>query len=136
MSSAVSEKLSRVKIEPAGVEMRKSDESEVKSIRAHAVRSAESIRKVKGATDNGAAAIKATPTAKVEKMRKPCKADLHIGQVVFYKHHHHGWIFAKVTSIDYQGASDGGVTYVIEAPQISGVLETVRKKLFTQMPDG
>ena len=69
-----------------------------------------------------------------EKKRKPRKDDLAIGQVVFYKHHHHGWIFAKVTSIDYAGGADGGATYVIEAPQISGVLETERKKLFTSMP--
>ena len=68
------------------------------------------------------------------KAKKAPKNDLTVGQVVFYKHHNAGWIFVKIASVDYEGAHDGGLTYVIEASQINGVVETTRDKLFVDMP--
>ena len=87
------------------------------------------------AASASAAAAAARPKPKPKPMKlKEERGALSVGQVVYYNHHHSGWILAKVTSVDTEGARDGGVTYVIEAPQITGVLETTRKKLFTQMP--
>ena len=77
------------------------------------------------------AAAAAKPNRKTRK-KSIDKSPVHVGQVLFYKHHHHGWLFVKVASIDHSGAVP---TYLIEAPQIDGVLETERGKLFTKMPD-
>ena len=87
-----------------------------------------------------AAAAARRPAPRAETKRRSMKTKkedvLKVGQVIFYDHQHSGWILAKVTSVDLKGANDGGITYVIEAPQIDGVLETTREKLFTRMPDG
>ena len=77
--------------------------------------------------------MKSAPPPKPKKQGKK-KDALHVGQVVYYKHNYHGWIFCKVAAIDHEGSLDGGVTYLMEGPQIDGVLETVRDKLFTQLP--
>ena len=83
-----------------------------------------------------AAEAKKAQQAKPKKSpRKPRWGDLAIGQVVFYKHRQHGWIFVTITSIDYEGAHDGGATFMIEAPQIEGVLETGRAQLFVKLPE-
>lgn len=51
------------------------------------------------------------------------------------QHAHHGWIFAKVASIEYKSAHEGGTTFMLEAPQIEGELETGRAQLFLKMPE-
>ena len=37
----------------------------------------------------------------------------------------------EIVGVDFEGAHDGGVTYVIAAPEIDGVIETTRSRLKT-----
>ena len=47
-----------------------------------------------------------------------------------------GAIHVKIVGIDSRGAFDGGVTYLIESPQLDGVIETVRDRLSRVKPLG
>ena len=48
-----------------------------------------------------------------------------------YEHRQLGWILVEIVGVDFEGAHDGGVTYVIAAPEIDGVVETTRNRLKT-----
>jgi hypothetical protein len=58
------------------------------------------------------------------------------GDVVYYRHRDHGWILVKVLRVDFEGAADGGLTYVVGGtPQLKGAeIETTRARLFYTLP--
>lgn len=117
----------------AGIELRGGMETEGGNPHQHEGNDPEAEAAAAAAAAARRASIRAETKPKPRKLKEE-KGPLSVGQVVYYNHHHSGWILAKVTSVDMEGAQDGGVTYVIEAPQITGVLETTRKKLFIKMP--
>ena len=51
------------------------------------------------------------------------------GDVAMYEHRQFGSILVEVVGVDFEGAHDGGVTYVIAAPELDGVIETTRSRL-------
>lgn len=59
--------------------------------------------------------------------------DLRKGDVVEYEHRQFGRIIVEIVGVDHEGTHDGGVTYVIAAPEIQGVVETTRSRLRTRM---
>ena len=57
------------------------------------------------------------------------------GETVWYNSRSLGPIQVKIAGIDNRGAfEDGGVTYLIEAPQLDGAIETVRDRLSRVKP--
>ena len=76
------------------------------------------------------------PPQQQEEERTPAPAaknegGLSRGEVCMYEHRRHGWILVEIVSADHEGAHDGGVTYVIKAPEIDGIIETERSRLMT-----
>ena len=87
------------------------------------------------AADKQAAETDQSKEAEGEKVSaEPPK--LAVNDVVYYKHRALGWLLVKVLRIDYEGASDGGETYVVGgAPQLKGAeVETTRERLSLGMP--
>lgn len=64
------------------------------------------------------------------------EAPLKVGDVVFYNHRELGHILVEISKVDHEGSFDGGATYVISSPDLAGgVVETVRSRLHTKLPD-
>ena len=56
------------------------------------------------------------------------------GEMVWYNSRSLGPIQARIAGIDNRGAFDGGITYLIESPQLDGTIETVRERLSRARP--
>ena len=87
-----------------------------------------------GSSDGDGAALAPAPSAPPKGTLEP--TDLAVGEIVYYKHRTLGFIQVEVTKVDYRGAFDGGVTFLISAPELAdGVVETVRKRLFRTLEE-